>query len=122
MIKKSTKKERRKKRHFRVRSIVSGTSKCPRLSVYKSNKHIYAQIINDIDGKTLVSVSTLQPSLKSKLKSTWNKKAAELIGELIAKSALEKGVKEVVFDRGGNRYHGKVLALAEKARSGGLSF
>ena len=122
MIKKTTKKERRRKRHYRLRNTLQGTSECPRLSVYKSNRHIYAQIINDFDGKTLIAASTLQVPIKSKLKSTCSTEAAKIVGETIGKSATEKGIKKVVFDRGGNQYHGKILALADGARGAGLKF
>ena len=122
MITKTTKKERTRKRHYRIRNKVVGTQGKPRLSIYKSNKHIYAQIIDDVKSHTLLSCSTLLPSLKKELKNTWTKEAAKKIGELIAKEALQKGIKKVVFDRGGNRYHGKVLAFSEGARSSGLEF
>ena len=122
MIKRTSKTERRQKRHLRLRNKVCGSVNCPRLSIFKSNKHIYAQIINDIEGKTLVSASTVQPSTKSKLKSTWSGDAAKVIGEQIAKSAIAKGINKVVFDRGGNRYHGKVKIFAQSAREAGLKF
>ena len=122
MINKISKKERTKKRHFRIRNKVFGTKEVPRLSIYKSNKHIYAQLIDDSLAHTLSFCSTLQPALKKGLKATWTKEAAKKVGEMIAKNALEKGVKKVVFDRGGNRYHGKVLAFAEGAKASGLEF
>ncbi len=122
MLKQTIKKERTRKRHGRIRNKISGTKSSPRLCIYKSNKHIYAQLIDDIEGKTLLSCSTLQPSLKSKVKSTWTKEAAKVIGEVIGKNALDKGIKNVVFDRGGNKYHGKVMSLAEGARAAGLQF
>ncbi|MBI3590472.1 MAG: 50S ribosomal protein L18 [Candidatus Melainabacteria bacterium] len=122
MIIKTSKKERARKRHNRIRKKISGTKEMPRLSLYKSNKHIYAQLIDDVQSSTLAYCSTLQPLLKKELKATWSKEAAKKIGELIAKDALSKGIKKVVFDRGGNRYHGKVLAFAEGARASGLEF
>ena len=122
MIKQTLRKDRTRKRHQRIRNKICGTKERPRLCVYKSNKHIYAQLIDDVEAKTLVSCSTIQPSLKGKIKSTWTKEAAKVIGEMIAKSAVDKGIKGVVFDRGGNRYHGKVMAFADGARSAGLKF
>ena len=122
MIKQTLKKERTRKRHQRIRNKIWGTKECPRLCVYKSNKHIYAQLIDDIEAKTLLSCSTIQPSLKTKIKSTWTKEAAKMIGETVAKTAMDKGIKNVVFDRGGNRYHGKIMAFADGARSAGLKF
>lgn len=122
MITKVSKKDRTQKRHRRIRKKILGTKDIPRLSLYKSNKHIYAQLINDIDSITLLASSTVQPTLKTELKNTWTKDAATKVGEVIAKSALAKGIKKVVFDRGGNRYHGKVLAFADGARKAGLEF
>lgn len=122
MIKKESKNERRLRRHKRVRKKVFGTPERPRLCVFRSNKHIYAQIIDDTIGHTLVSASTLDPELREKLQKTWNKEAAREVGKLIAKRALEKGIKKVVFDRGGYKYHGRVKELAEGAREGGLVF
>ena len=122
MIKQTLKKERTRKRHGRIRNKLSGTKECPRLCIYKSNKHIYAQLIDDVNAKTLLACSTIQQSLKTQIKSTWTKEAAKTIGEMIANSAMDKGIKSVVFDRGGNKYHGKVMAFADAARSGGLKF
>ncbi|MBI2995951.1 MAG: 50S ribosomal protein L18 [Candidatus Melainabacteria bacterium] len=122
MINKTSKKERNKKRHFRLRKKIIGTQERPRLSIFKSNKHIYAQIIDDINARTLLSYSTLHPEVKKELKTTWTKEAAKLIGEKIAKSADNAGIKNVVFDRGGSKYHGKILAFAEAARNEGLEF
>ena len=122
MIIKTSKKEKRNKRHRRIRLKIFGTSEKPRLSIYKSNKHLYAQLIDDTKSITVLSVSTLQGDLKSELKKTWTKEAAKKVGELIAKNALDKGIKKVVFDRGGNKYHGKILAMADKAREVGLEF
>lgn len=116
--------ERRKLRHRRVRKKVSGTPERPRLFVFKSLRHIYAQIIDDTPpqgSRTLVAASTLDPELREKVK-TDNIEAAREVGKLIARRALEKGIKRVVFDRGGYPYHGKVKALAEAAREEGLEF
>ena len=120
MITKVDRNANRKKRHARVRRKVSGTAERPRLNVYRSNKHIYAQLIDDEKGVTLASASTLDKELQ--LESTGNVEAAAKVGELIAKRALEKGIKSVVFDRGGYVYHGRVKALAEAARENGLEF
>jgi large subunit ribosomal protein L18 len=106
----------------RVRSKVEGTQERPRLSVYRGHKHIYAQIIDDSKGVTLVAASTLLPQLKKKIKVTDTVVAAKSVGELIAKKALEKGVKKVVFDRRGYEFTGKVKALADAARENGLDF
>jgi large subunit ribosomal protein L18 len=114
--------EARKIRHVRVRRLVQGTAARPRLAVFRSLNHIYAQVIDDVDGKTLVSVDSRAPELKSKLKSGGNVAAAKLVGELIAQRAKAKGIGPVVFDRGGYQYHGRVKALAEAARAGGLTF
>lgn len=112
----------RKRRHLRVRKKAFGTPERPRLVVFRSLKHMYAQVINDIDGHTLVSASTLDPELKGQLEATGNQDAAREVGKLVAKRALETGIEKVVFDRGGNLYHGRVAALAEGAREGGLHF
>ncbi|MFS8630366.1 MAG: 50S ribosomal protein L18 [Bacillales bacterium] len=120
MITKVDRNANRKKRHARVRRKVSGTAERPRLNVYRSNKHMYAQLIDDEKGVTLASASTLDKELQ--LESTGNAEAAAKVGELIAKRALEKGIKSVVFDRGGYVYHGRVKALAEAARENGLEF
>lgn len=117
-----TRQEARERRHRRVRKKVFGTPERPRLSVYRSLKHMYAQIIDDTAGHTLVFVSTLDPELRGKLKGTGNKEAARAVGEEIARRALAKGITKVVFDRGGFLYHGRVAAVAEGARSGGLEF
>jgi large subunit ribosomal protein L18 len=121
MIIKPSRNELRKKRHLRVRKKVFGTPERPRLNVYKSLKHIYAQIIDDTKGHTLVSASTLDPELRDVAKGA-NKQSAKLVGELIAKRALEKGIKDVVFDRGGYLYHGVIKELADAARQAGLNF
>lgn len=112
----------RKKRHERVRQKVYGTPEKPRLNVYRSNSHIYAQIIDDVNEQTLTQASTLDKELRDKLSSTQNKEAAKLVGELVGKRALEKGIETVVFDRGGYAYHGRVKELAEGAREAGLKF
>jgi large subunit ribosomal protein L18 len=122
MIIKRSRKELRKVRHLRIRKKIYGTPERPRLAVFKSLRYIYAQIIDDTKGHTLVSASSLEKELRSQLKSTKNMEAAKLVGEVIAKRALEKGIKKVVFDRGGFLYHGKVKALADSARGAGLEF
>lgn len=120
MITKPSRNTLRKRRHARIRTKISGTSERPRLSVYRSNKHIYAQLIDDLSGVTLASASTLDPEFKGEASS--NVEAAKQVGELIAKRAVDKGYKSVVFDRGGYLYHGRVQALAEAAREAGLEF
>ena len=118
-----SRRELRERRHLRVRRKVSGTPSRPRLCVQRSLGQIYAQVIDDAAGKTLVSASTLSKDLKVALKGNGgNKAAAEAVGKALAEKALKVGVKQVVFDRGGYRYHGRVLALADAARKGGLSF
>ncbi len=119
---KRTPREKRIIRHRRIRRMVVGLPDRPRLCVYKSLKHMYAQIIDDTKGHTLVAASTLDPELRNQLKSTGNKEAAAAVGRLIAQRALEKGIRKVVFDRGGFRYHGRVAALADAAREAGLEF
>ena len=120
MIKRKNSEEARRARHARVRKKISGTTEIPRLCVYRSLKNIYVQIIDDTTGKTLVSASTLDAELKANYGG--NKEAAKAVGALIAKKALEANIKAVVFDRGGYIYHGRVAALAEGAREGGLEF
>ena len=120
MLKKIIKNKNRKARHERVRKKISGTSVKPRLNVYRSGKHIYAQIIDDLAGHTLVSASTLDKS--ADLTSTKNKDASKFVGESVAKKALEKGIEEVVFDRGGYIFHGRIKELADSARAAGLKF
>lgn len=105
---------------MRVRKKIKGTLERPRLNVYRSLKHLYAQVIDDDNGTTLVSASSIEPELKKTLSSTGNKGAAKKVGELLAERALEKGIKEVVFDRGGFLYHGRIKALAEAAKEKGL--
>jgi len=101
---------------------VKGTALSPRLCVFRSLDHVYAQIIDDVQGHTLISASTLDPEIKGELDGKMKKAQAELVGLLVAKRALTKGIKQVVFDRGGYKYHGRVKALAEAARQGGLKF
>lgn len=110
------------KRHLRVRKKIYGTQERPRLNVYRSESHIYAQIIDDDLGKTLAFASSLDKELKGTIKAGSNKEAAKLVGELIAKRASEKGISQVVFDRGGYIYHGRIKELADAARQGGLQF
>ena len=119
MVKKTDRKMERRRRHIRVRRKVSGTAERPRLCVYRSNANIYAQIIDDTKGVTLVQASTLDKEVKTKHS---NKEAAKEVGTLVAKRALEKNIKTVVYDRGGYVYHGVVKELAEAAREGGLEF
>jgi len=122
MINKPSRKELRKIRHLRIRKKVFGTPERPRLCVYKSLRYIYAQIIDDTKGHTLVSASSLEKELRKQLKSADNIEAAQLVGKTIAQRALEKGIKKVVFDRAGFLYHGRIKALADSARAEGLEF
>ncbi len=122
MIRKPSRAEARVKRHLRIRNKVSGTAQKPRLAVFRSNMHIYAQVIDDTVGNTLVAASTMEADIKSKLSKTSDVEAAKLVGEEVAKKALAKGIDTVVFDRGGYVYQGKVEALAEAAREAGLKF
>ena len=122
MVNKQSRSEIRVKKHRRLRHHLVGTAQRPRLSVFRSNNHIYAQIIDDTVGKTLVSACTLQKDVKDGLEKTNNVEAAAKLGTVIAKKALEKGINTVVFDRGGFIYQGKVKALAEAAREAGLEF
>ena len=122
MIKKPDKNKLRKAKHNRIRNKISGTAETPRLNVYKSSKQIYAQVIDDTTGSTLAAASTLDSALKDKIKYGGNKEAAKEVGTLIAKRAVEKGIKSVVFDRGGYLYHGKIKELADAARAEGLEF
>ena len=119
MVSKINKKAMRLKRHIRVRGKVSGTAERPRLNVFRSNANIYAQIIDDVNGVTLVSANTLEKGFEG---STGNAEAAKKVGVTLAERAKAKGIEEVVFDRGGYVYHGRVAALAEGAREGGLKF
>ena len=122
MISKPSRAAARVKRHYRIRNKVSGTALRPRLAVFRSNKHIYAQVIDDIAGNTLVAASTMEAEIASKVEHTSTVEAAKAVGEAIAKKAMDKGTTEVVFDRGGYIYHGKIQALAEAAREAGLQF
>ncbi len=122
MLSKERKKDKRLKRRIRIRKKITGTAEKPRLTVYRSLKYIYAQIIDDEKSHTLVAASSLEKELKEGIKSTRDIGAAKAVGELIAKRALERGVKEVVFDRNGYKYHGRVKALADAAREAGLKF
>lgn len=113
---------KRTRRHLRIRRKVVGTAERPRLSVYRSLKHIYCQIINDIEGRTLVAASTQSPDLRTQIKYGGNTAAAEIVGKKIAEEAKNKGITKVVFDKGGYKYHGRIKALAEAARKYNLSF
>lgn len=121
MIKKPDKNINRITRHRRIRSRLSGTAERPRLCVYRSNKHIYVQVVDDTTARTLVAASTLDPDLK-KLGKTWDIEAAKAVGALVAERAKKQGIEAVVFDRGGYIYHGRVAAVAEAAREKGLNF
>ena len=122
MVKKESRQVVRVKKHKRIRNRFSGTAERPRLAVFRSNSHMYAQIIDDTVGNTLVSASTLEKEVKAELEKTNNVDAAAYLGTVIAKRAMEKGITTVVFDRGGYIYHGKIAALAEAAREAGLQF
>ena len=122
MVKKTARSEVRTNKHRRIRSRLSGTPEKPRLAVFRSNNHMYAQVIDDEAGNTIVSASTVQEDVKKGLDKTNNVEAAKKLGEVIAKKALDNGIKTVVFDRGGYIYQGKVKALAEAAREAGLEF
>jgi large subunit ribosomal protein L18 len=119
---KDTSRDARIRRHIRVRAKVTGTADAPRLAVFRSLNHIYAQVIDDTKGQTLVAASTLDAEIKGALKGKKKTGTSELVGSLIAKRALGAGIKQVAFDRGGFRYHGRVKALAEAARKSGLKF
>ena len=122
MVSKKSKAALREKKHMRVRNRLSGTAERPRLAVFRSNNHMYAQIIDDTVGNTLVSASTLEKEIKAELEKTNDVDAAAYVGKIVAKRAMDKGITEVVFDRGGFLYHGKIKALAEAAREAGLVF
>ena len=122
MVSKQSRSEIRRKKHYRLRNRFAGTAERPRLAVFRSNNHMYAQIIDDTVGNTLVSASTLQKDVKAELEKTNNVEAAAYLGTVIAKKAIEKGITSVVFDRGGFIYHGKIKALADAAREAGLNF
>ena len=119
MVKKPSSNVARLKRHTRVRGKISGTAECPRLNVFRSNQHIYAQVIDDVAGVTLAAASSMDKDFDAKANK---KEAAHKVGQLVAKKALDKGIKDVIFDRGGYLYHGRVKELAEGAREGGLNF
>jgi large subunit ribosomal protein L18 len=119
---KLTRRESKTRRHRRIRGKVEGSKERPRLAVFRSNEHIYVQLIDDTLQQTLVSASSLEPDLKTKLGSGSNCQASIEVGKLIAARSLEKGISKIVFDRGGNLYHGRVKALAEAAREAGLDF
>ena len=122
MVSKKSRSEVRVNKHRKLRNRFSGTAERPRLAVFRSNNHMYAQIIDDTVGNTLVSASTLQKDVKAELEKTNNVEAAAYLGTVIAKKAIEKGITSVVFDRGGVIYHGKIKALADAAREAGLNF
>ena len=122
MVSKRSRAELRAKKHMRIRNRLSGTSERPRLAVFRSNNHMYAQIIDDTVGNTLVAASTLEKEVKAELEKTNNVDAAAYLGTVIAKRAIEKGINTVVFDRGGFIYQGKIAALADAAREAGLEF
>ena len=122
MLKKADKNAKRLQRHKRVRRKVFGTPQRPRLCVFRSSNYIYAQIIDDTNRVTLVAASSLDEAVKGAVNHTGNKEAAKMVGEMVAKKAVEKGITEVVFDRGGYIYHGRIKELAEGAREAGLKF
>lgn len=122
MVSKVSRTAVRTEKHRRIRRHLAGTAERPRLAVFRSNNHIYAQIIDDTVGKTLVAANTLQKDIKAELENTDNIEAAALVGKAIAQKALDAGITTVVFDRGGYIYHGKVQALADAAREAGLVF
>ncbi len=122
MVRKESRQKIRVKKHRRMRNHLSGNTQRPRLAVFRSNNHMYAQIIDDTVGKTLVAASTLEKDVKAEIEKTNNVDAAAYVGTVIAKRAVEKGIKAVVFDRGGYIYHGKIKALADAAREAGLEF
>ena len=122
MVSKESRQKVRVKKHMKIRNRFSGTAQRPRLAVFRSNNHMYAQIIDDTVGNTLVSASTLEKEIKAELEKTNNVDAAAYLGTVIAKRAIEKGISEVVFDRGGFIYQGKIAALADAAREAGLVF
>ena len=122
MVSKESRQKVREKKHLKIRNRFSGTAERPRLAVYRSNNHMYAQVIDDEAGNTLVAASTVEKDVKAQLQKTNDVEAAKVLGGIIAKRALDKGIETVVFDRGGYIYHGKVAALAEAAREAGLQF
>lgn len=122
MITTKNRKDQTRKRHQRVRMKISGDATCPRLAVYRSTKHIYAQLIDDVNKVTLCSASSNDKDLREKLSHGGNVEAAKIVGETVAKKALKAGIEECVFDRGGFLYHGRISALADAAREAGLNF
>jgi large subunit ribosomal protein L18 len=122
MIKKASRQLAREKRHYRIRNKISGTPAKPRLAVFRSNQHMYAQIIDDVAGHTLVCASTMEKAVAEALKFTSNSDAAKAVGKAIGEKAVAAGISEVVFDRGGYLYHGKIQVLADAAREAGLKF
>ena len=122
MVSKESRQKVRVKKHMKIRNRFSGTAERPRLAVFRSNNHMYAQIIDDTVGNTLVAASTVEKAVSAELEKTNNVDAAAYLGTVIAKRAIEKGIKEVVFDRGGFIYQGKIAALADAAREAGLEF
>ena len=122
MIKKPSRETLRSRRRWRVRKKIFGTAARPRLNVFRSLNHIYAQIIDDAQGTTMLSASSLSPELRGDLPRSGNKEAAAAVGKLIAQKAMQKGIKKVVYDRAGYIYHGRIKALADAAREGGLEF
>lgn len=122
MLKKADRNELRQRRHLRIRRRMGGLPERPRLSVYRSLKHIYAQIVDDTKGVTIAAVSTLDPEIRDAMQGKKKTEAGVLVGEKIAKRALANGIKHVVFDRGGYLYHGRIKALADAARKAGLQF
>ncbi|MCR5118312.1 MAG: 50S ribosomal protein L18 [Lachnospiraceae bacterium] len=122
MVSKESRQKVREKKHLKIRNRFSGTAERPRLAVFRSNNHMYAQVIDDVAGNTLVAASTVEKDVKAQLEKTNDVEAAKVLGSVIAKRALDKGIDTVVFDRGGYIYHGKVAALADAAREAGLQF
>lgn len=122
MLKKVDKNQKRIERHYSIRNKISGTPERPRLNIFKSSKHIYAQVIDDVTGTTLVSASTQDKELKDKLAELNKSEAAKLVGKTVGERAKDKGINTVVFDRGGYLYHGRVQLLADAARESGLEF
>jgi len=122
MIKQTNRKIAARKRHYRLRRTLAGTMERPRLAIYRSGKHIYAQVIDDLTAVTLASASSIDTEFKAKMAHGGNLEAAKLVGTLVSKRAQAKGIDKVVFDRGGHLYHGRIAALAEAAREAGLAF
>ncbi|HXX37421.1 MAG TPA: 50S ribosomal protein L18 [bacterium] len=122
MIKRRDRNEARQRRHLRIRRVISGTADRPRLSVFRSLAHMHVQLVDDSAGRTVAAASTLDSEIRSQAKGGSKSDASKLVGQLIAKRARERGVRQVVFDRGGYQYHGRVRAVAEGAREGGLEF